>query len=50
MQEIEFEDGTKTKKYFKDFFDALDDAKKRDVEKPIKKVTVTKVIPNKKKR
>ena len=48
MQEIEYEDGTKTKKRFEDLVKALDDAKERELLKPIKKVTITKIIPKKK--
>ena len=48
MQKIEYEDGTKTKKRFEDFATALDDAKEKELKKPMKKVTITKIIPKKK--
>lgn len=48
MQEIHYEDGEKTRKLFDSFFEAIDDAKEKALEKPIKKITVTKVIPKKK--
>lgn len=48
MQEIQYEDGTKTKKLFESMFGALDDATRRALQKPIKKVTITKIIPKKK--
>jgi len=49
MQEIEYEDGTKTKERFENFITALDDAQKRALLKPVKKVTVTKITPKKRK-
>lgn len=50
MQEIEYEDGTKRKKFFESLFGALDDAKEevKDKEESVKKVTVTKIIPSRK--
>lgn len=45
MQEIEYEDGTKTKEYFDSIFGALDDLKEKAREKTIKKVTITMVDP-----
>jgi len=55
MQKTEYEDGTKTKEFFMTMLDALEDAKRKDQEKPIKKVTITMVkpklfIPKKKKK
>jgi len=50
MQEIHYEDGKKIKKYFDSFFDAIDDAKEKAIEKKVKKITITRVIPKKKKR
>jgi len=50
MQEIEYEDGEKTREFFKSFHEAADDAKKKEAIKPIKKLTITKVqmvIPKK---
>lgn len=47
MQEIEYEDGEKTKKRFESFAEALDDTKRKALQKPIEKVTITKVIPKK---
>lgn len=49
MQEIEYENGKKTKDYFDSLFEALEDAKEKDKIKPIKKVTVTRFIPKKRK-
>lgn len=46
MQEITYEDGTKTKEFFKSMFDALEDTKQKAMLlKPIKKVTITMVDP-----
>ena len=45
MQEIKYEDGTKSKEFFKSMFDALEDTKKKAVLKPIAKVTITMVKP-----
>lgn len=50
MQEITYEDGTKTKEFFDSLFDALDDAKEKALKKPIKKVKIQAVIPNKKRK
>lgn len=50
MQTIEFMDGTKREKEYKFLRDALGDAMKQDRKNPIKKVTVTRVIPKKRKR
>ena len=50
MQEIEYEDGTKRKKLFDSFIGALKNAEKEEEKKPIKKLTVTKIIPSKKNR
>jgi len=50
MQEIEYEDGTKTKKLFKDFADAIADAEEKAKKKPIRKLTITRVIPSKKRK
>jgi len=49
MQEIEYEDGTKTKKFFDSFCSALDDSKVKALNKGINKVTITRVIPKKRK-
>jgi hypothetical protein len=49
MQEILYEDGTKTKKLFDSFLEAIDNAKEMELKKPIKKVTITKVVPKKRK-
>lgn len=49
MQEIQYEDGTKSKEFFKSLFEALEDAKEKDKKKSIRKVTVTKIIPKKRK-
>lgn len=45
MQEIEYEDGEKTKEYFDSLFEALEDTKQKAMIKPIKKVTVTMIDP-----
>lgn len=50
MQEIQYEDGTKRKKSFKSFLEAINDAGKEEKKKPIKKLIVTRVIPSKKRR
>ena len=42
MQEIEYEDGTKTKKFFDSFFEACQDTYANAVKKGINKVTITK--------
>ena len=42
MQEIEYENGTKTKEFFTTYEEALEDAKKKAKKKPIKKLTITK--------
>lgn len=50
MQEIRYEDGTKTKKTFASFLDALKDAEEKEKEKPIKKLIIKRLIPSKKRR
>ena len=50
MQEIEYEDGTKTKKKFASFLDALKDAEEKEEKKPIKKLVIKRLIPSKKRR
>lgn len=50
MQEIEYEDGTKTEKLSGSFFEALEDAKEKEREKSIKTLKITKIIPSKKRR
>lgn len=50
MQEIEYEDGTKTKKKFDSFSEALIDAEEKAKKKPIKTLRVTRIIPSKKHR
>ena len=50
MQEIEYEDGEKTKEEFKSFFEALIDAEKKAKKKPIKSLKITRIIPSKKRR
>lgn len=48
MQEITYEDGEKTKKIFKDLYDALEDAKEKVSQgQPIKKIVIKKIIPKK---
>jgi len=48
MQEIEYEDGTKTKEFFGSMFEALDDSKAKAAKKAIKKVMITKTTVKKK--
>lgn len=50
MQEITYEDGSKTKEIFDSFEDALEDAKKKGAKKPIKKLMITMVTPSKRRR
>ena len=50
MQEIEYEDGEKTKKKFDSFLEALEDAGEKEKIKPIKKLKITRVIPGRKRR
>ena len=47
MQEIEYEDGTKTKKFFDTFFGALNDSFAKAAKKSIKKITITKTTVKK---
>lgn len=41
MQEIKYEDGEETKELFKTFAEAIEDAKLKELMKPIKKLTIT---------
>lgn len=50
MQEITYEDGTKSKKKFDSFLDALHDAEDKEKKKPIKSLKITKLIPGRKNR
>lgn len=50
MQEIEYEDGTKTKKKFDSFFDALIDAEEKAKKKQINVLKITRLIPSKKRK
>jgi len=50
MQEIEYKDGEKTKKVFNSLNEAIDDAKEKAGKKPIKKLTITAMIPSRKRR
>ena len=50
MQEIEYEDGIKTKKKFASFLDALRDGEEKAEQKAIKCLKITKLIPSKKRR
>ena len=50
MQEIEYEDGTKTKEFFGSMFEALDDSKAKAAKKAIKKVTITKTTVKKREK
>ena len=50
MQEIEYEDGTKTKEVFPSILDALEDAEVKAMKKSIKKIKITLIIPSKKKK
>lgn len=50
MQEIEYEDGTKSRKKFRTFLEALIDAAKKEKKKSIKTLKITKIIPSKKRR
>lgn len=50
MQEIEYEDGEKTKEKFKTFAEALIDAEKKEKKRPIKSLKVTRIIPGRKRR
>lgn len=45
MQEIKFEDGTTEKEFFKSFNEATDDAKEKNVVRPIKSLKITMVDP-----
>ena len=45
MQEIEYEDGAKTRELFDSLSGALEDAKQKAKKKRIKKITITKVEP-----
>ena len=49
MQEIKYEDGTKEREFFDTFEKAIKNAKEKNKKKNIKKLTITRVIPNKKK-
>ena len=50
MQEIKYEDGAETKELFNSFEEALDNTKQKAKKKPIKKLTITAVIPGKKRK
>ena len=50
MQEIKYKDGSETKEIFDSFEDALEDARKKGAKKSIKKLTITMMIPSKKRR
>lgn len=50
MQEIEYEDGTKTKKEFKTFFEALIDAEEKAKKKQINVLKITRIIPGKRRK
>ena len=50
MQEIEYEDGTKTKEAFNSFFEALEDAEEKAKKKTIKQLKITMIIPSKKRK
>lgn len=50
MQEITYEDGTKTKKKFNSILEALKDAEEKSESKPIRKLTITRIIPKKRKK
>ena len=50
MQEIEYEDGTKTKEKFASFLDAIKDAEEKAEKKLIKELKITRIIPSKKRK
>ena len=50
MQEIKYQDGTKSKEKFKSFDEAIEDAKEKAKKKPIKELKITLMIPSKKRR
>ena len=50
MQEIVYEDGTKTKKKFKTILAAITDAEEKAKKKQIKSLKVTRIIPGKKRK
>ena len=50
MQEIEYEDGEKTKEEFPSFLEALKDAEEKEKKRPIKRLKITRIIPSKKRK
>lgn len=50
MQEIEYEDGTKTKEMFLSFEAALKDAERKSRTNTINKLKITRIIPSKKRK
>lgn len=50
MQEIEYEDGIKTKKKFESVLEAIIDAEEKAVKKSIKRLKITRIIPSKKRK
>ena len=48
MQEIEYEDGIKTRNLFNTLEEAIKDAEGKAKKKKIKKLTITRIIPSKK--
>jgi len=50
MQEIKYQDGSKSKELFNSFDEAIEDAKKKAQKEPIKELKITLMIPGKKKR
>ena len=50
MQQIEYEDGEKTKKLFKSMLEAIEDAEEKEKKRPIKKLVIKRFIPSRKRR
>ena len=46
MQEIEYEDGTKTREFHNSLLEALEDTKEKARKKSIKSVKITMIIPS----
>ena len=46
MQEIKYQDGSKSKVTFDSFDEAVEDAKKKAKKKPIKELKITMMIPS----
>ena len=50
MQEIQYEDGEKTKKKFTSIIAAISDAGEKSKQKQIKSLKITRIIPRKRKK